>query len=72
MFLHLSIILFTEGWCLATTSGQTPPWAYIPHRQIPPLKDGHRGDGKHPTGMHSCCVVKFEADEENRITYESL
>ena len=50
MFLHLSVILFTEGVC------QTPPWAdtpgQIPPWQTPPL-------GRHPPAdtppLHSAC-----------------
>ena len=59
MFLHLSVILFTWGWC--------HPWGCHPY-VVPPLEGGSmmslwmeppptygwQADGTHPTGMLSC------------------
>ena len=68
---HLSVILFTGGRCLADTPlppgrhlpGQTPPGQTTP-RQIPPYRQNHplqetatAADVTHPTGMFSCIGV---------------
>ena len=47
MFLHLSVIRFTGG-CLSgggSLSRRLPVWL--------------RAGGKHPIGMHSCCIVRI-------------
>ena len=43
-----------------TPQGQIPPRA-DPHKSRPPRRQtlayGQRAAGKHPTGMHSCCIL---------------
>ena len=78
MLLHLSVILSTGGgvWQTPPLQADTPlattPRADTPVGRKPLPKTSTAVDGTHPTAMHSCCIVKFEADEENTITYETL
>ena len=67
MFLHLSVILFTEG-CLPLGPGgvhprhprQTPPDRH-PRAPHPPSK-ATVADGTHPNGMHSCWKYLYSAN----------
>ena len=62
MFLHLSVILFTEGVSATHTHTQedttptpqadTPPDRHLPAQCM--LGYGQQAGGTHPTGMQSC------------------
>ena len=69
MFLHLSVILFTGGVCLSARDQAPPPRPAPPLEQTPPSGSRHpsppgaetatAADGTHPTGMHSCYLLRF-------------
>ena len=78
MFLHVSVILSTEGeylgrYPLAGTSlpcRYTPPLAGNPTDRYTPrpqcmLGYGQQAGGTHPTGMHSCFIYFFVCCLEN-------
>ena len=55
IFLHLSVILFTEGGVPGQVpQAGTPPGRYTPRGAVHVGRYGQQAGGTHPTGMHSC------------------
>ena len=70
MFLHVSVILYTEGVSRPIPKGRLgvwpggglQAWGFVYEhalRQTPPSSQqmATDADGTHPTGMHSCCLL---------------
>ena len=57
MFLHVSVILVIGGGCHMVGHMVHLPGRHLPGRHPPP--DGQWAGGTHPTGMHSCVLLKL-------------